>query len=412
MDNLRDKKLALIKAKIIIFGIDFGKLCFNNFTGYKMKKKYIQPTVSKGEVFDVSIFDAKIPSEILISFADMQSIVKTRHNSNSPIKARKTTENDILLDIPGENYDFYASLVSECKSLDDQIIVDGEEYKTRDFLSIVGLDRISILLFDGCANWNTGMPCKFCDMHPKPQTARVVIPSTNELFSGDLDAITWWNTKKNILLHGVSEAYKRVKNNIGPHYHNFIMAGALPNASDTWEFVLELLKYIKNDLIGDTIVNVQPHSNINNLLDLKHCGIEQVQYNIEVFGEAPYNDICINKIPYRVFIEKLIEAVNVFGKGNVRSNFVLGLQPVDEVYEGVSMLAELGVVPDYSIFQPKRYTAFQYHAIASLDDVIRCSEFLCSLYMKNKFEPIFCSFSSRSSIMNEMYSAYEKIQFK
>ena len=32
------------------------------------------------------------------------------------------------------------------------------------------------------------------------------------------------------------------------------------------------------------------------------------------------------------FIDRLIYAVNIFGKGNVWTNLVVGLEPIDEVY--------------------------------------------------------------------------------
>ena len=46
-------------------------------------------------------------------------------------------------------------------------------------------------------------------------------------------------------------------------------------------------------------------------------------------------------------------AVPIFGRGNVRSNFVLGAQPVEELLDGVRELAEYGIASDYSVFVPK-----------------------------------------------------------
>ena len=410
MNNISvNKQLALLKAKIISFGVDFGDITFNDLCDYKTKKKFIRPIVRNGEVFDESKRNEVIPSELIINVKDNLSLVKIRHNPASPIKAQKK-DSGVILNFTEENIECYATYVKEAKILNESIQIGNEEYKVKDFLSIVGLDRISILLFDGCSNWNTGTPCKFCDMHPKEKNTRVIIPSTNELFAKNLDVDVWWDNRKELLFAGVQAAYNKIicNGNIGPHYHTFIMAGSLPKSSDTWKFIIELVSHIEKSMVGDIIINAQPHSKIEELIILKKMGVKQIQYNIEVFGESLYHDICMSKIPYKLLMEKLAEAVKVFGRGNVRSNFVLGLQPIDEVFEGARTLSQMGVVPDYSIFQPKKCTAFENHSTASLNDIILCSEFLCDLYIKNGFKPIFCNFSSRSSIMNEMYYAYEE----
>ena len=106
---------------------------------------------------------------------------------------------------------------------------------------------------------------------------------------------------------------------------------------------------------------------------------------------------------YNSFIQKLKEAVQIMGKGNVRTNFVLGLQDVEELLIEIEKLAKDGVVADYSIFQPKPNTEYYNKLAPSFEQVKYFTERLVEIYIKYNFKPIYCSISSRSSIINELY---------
>ena len=406
---MKSMDISICKAQIIIYGIDFQMEQFDDCTSFKTKRKYLQPIIHNKEVFDASKRTEVIPSEIIIEVNGKQSLVKTRHNPMSSIKVKRY-EDFLTIVFTKEKFECKGKMIPKNKILNETFFVKEREFRVKDFLSILGLDRISILLFDGCSNWNIGTPCKFCDMHPKPKSQKVFIPSVNELYGCNLKIEEWWNKDKEIFINGLCEAYRRVVKcrDFGPHYHNFIMAGSLPDAFFPWKFTIDLLLKLKKYIIGELIVNLQPHPDKKMLINLKELGVTKVQYNIEVFGEEIYHSTCPDKIRYSLLINKLKEAVEIFGEGNVRSNFVLGLQPLNEVYQGTDMLSEMGVVPDYSIFQPKKNTAYEHHKTADLQDVIECSKYLCKTYKKYGYEPIFCNLSSRSSIMNEMYDDYEE----
>lgn len=83
------------------------------------------------------------------------------------------------------------------------------------------------------------------------------------------------------------------------------------------------------------------------------------QYNLEVVGADRFAETCPGKMPYQKFESKLFEAVDTFGHGNVRSNFVFGLTPENEMLEYAEYCAKRGVVMDYSVFQPKKNTQFE-----------------------------------------------------
>lgn len=181
------------------------------------------------------------------------------------------------------------------------------------------------------------------------------------------------------------------------------MAGNLLDNTNVWNIAEETIKnmneYIDFDNF-DTYLNIAPHDNINRLKNIKELGIKQVQYNLEIANKELFEYTCPGKMKYEEFVDKLKEAVSVMGNGNVRTNFVLGLQNIDELLDEVEKFAEFGIVSDYSIFQPKKGTEYYNKKSPSFDEVNYFIERLVDIYMKYGFKPIYCSISSRSSIVN------------
>ena len=53
--------------------------------------------------------------------------------------------------------------------------------KVKDFIQIVGMNRLSIIPYDGCIHWNKKKPCKFCDANPKKEGYSSPVPTLNTL---------------------------------------------------------------------------------------------------------------------------------------------------------------------------------------------------------------------------------------
>ena len=58
-------------------------------------------------------------------------------------------------------------------------------------------------------------------------------------------------------------------------------------------------------------------------------------------------------IPLERYFEMLEYAVSLWGnKGNVRTSFIVGLEPVESLLEGVREVCKIGVTPILSVFRP------------------------------------------------------------
>lgn len=399
-------ELTITKIMILEEGIIFQPMSLFldiiKERNFKNKTIFKKPISNGKEVYDISNRTEIIPSEILISDGKTQSIVKCRYNKDSSVEI-KWENQKLIIYKNGIKSNLNIDFVEEHKVLNKKI---NENAVVKDYVDIVGMDRISLLLFEGCYNWISGKQCKFCDLHPKKAIEKIYKPTLNNLYKYK-DVDEWWNTQKDDFFKNTNIALQEILDDATlKHKHLFIMAGNLTNSEEVWKFLLEFVENLSKGFdmkMFDTIVNVCPHDSIENLKELKRLGIKQVQYNLEIANKEIFTTTCPGKIAYEKFVSKLYEAVNIFGKGNVRSNFVLGLQDIDELLIECKEFAKNGIVADYSVFQPKKNTPYSNLKSPSMENVLKFTEGLVEIYKMYKQKPIFCSISSRSSIINEVY---------
>lgn len=404
-------ELTTLKVKILEEGVQFSPL--NIFTEHKKKDNFRSKTIFKKpvsdgkRVFDMSTNNELIPSEIILRQSDNESIVKCRYKADSSVELRlNESTNTIDIYLNGTKCETFAEFVYDIEALNIKI---DDTHTVGDYIDVVGLDRIALLLFEGCHNWICGKQCKFCDLHPKRVDEKVIKPTLNNLYLYP-DVDTWWNEQKAEFISNTAKALKiLMEHHTFKHNHLFIMAGNLDSSEKVWDYLIEFTEGLAKEVdlkLFDSIVNVCPHDTIEHLEKIKSLGIKQVQYNLEIANKEIFEFSCPGKIAYEDFVSKMYEAVTIMGKNNVRSNFVLGLQDIDELLSEADTFASAGIITDYSVFQPKKHTPYEDKPAPTMEQVIYFTDKLADIYLKYGQVPIFCSLSSRSSIMNEVY--YDK----
>lgn len=404
---ITETKIDLLREGVFFNPIDLFTT-YPKVKHFKTKRIKVKPTIVKNVVYDLACEKNILPSEILLTYGDRQSICKLRYNEKSSIEIR-LEEDSFQLYKNNRKIDITVSLVPRYEILEKKIdeCINGINSTVGDYIDVVGIDRLSILFFEGCYNWNCGKACKFCDLHPKQKTEQIIKPTVNNLRKYHNNVDVWWDNSKKSYLKGIKYSITQLLDHQSfPHKHLFFMAGNLPTAKDVWNVAEDTLQSMASYLDlneFDSYLNIAPHDTLERLKRIKKLGIRQVQYNLEIANKELFEDICPGKMKYDLFVDKLIEAVSVFGFGNVRSNFVFGLQDKDQMLVEIKRLADKGIVADYSIFQPKNNTPLQHKSSPDFEDVLDFSNQLVDIYLKYHFKPIFCSLSSRSSIINELY---------
>lgn len=91
-------------------------------------------------------------------------------------------------------------------------------------------------------------------------------------------------------------------------------------------------------------ISVYPTRDSSRLL--KEAGATEIKYNVETMDPVIYDKYC-KKPPLELTLECLEDAVRIFGKNHVFTNFIVGLGETDETVEKyVEELAKMGVIPN------------------------------------------------------------------
>ncbi|MGB9928778.1 MAG: radical SAM protein [Methanosarcina sp.] len=108
------------------------------------------------------------------------------------------------------------------------------------------------------------------------------------------------------------------------------------------ERVLELLPELKkyNIPIG---VSVYPTEDCSRRF--YEAGVFEVKYNVETMDREIFEKVC-GGLSLNYILDRLKDAVDIFGKNRVFSNFIIGLGESDgSVQAGIETLAKIGVIP-------------------------------------------------------------------
>ena len=112
----------------------------------------------------------------------------------------------------------------------------------------------------------------------------------------------------------------------------------------TVERMLFVVREVRKALPGMPI-GVEPYiSKLSDVDDLKVAGADEIKLNIETFDRERFTKVC-GKLHYDLILAALDHAVEVFGRGKVTTNLIVGLGESDQnLLDGVRYFAKRGIV--------------------------------------------------------------------
>lgn len=121
---------------------------------------------------------------------------------------------------------------------------------------------------------------------------------------------------------------------------------------------------------------IAPWADLDCIKRLHSFGINELSINMELWNDKISKSImtqkaAIGRDSYLRFIEK---AVEVFGKGKVRSILMVGLEPLSDLFEGVENLAKIGCSPVLSPFRPSSKTALAQYSPPVVTQLVEAYE--------------------------------------
>lgn len=131
------------------------------------------------------------------------------------------------------------------------------------------------------------------------------------------------------------------------------------------------------------------------LKHLKYIGVTTVAPNIEIWSQKYLEKYCPSKeytkgmsksdIGHDRYIDFIKESVKTFGKFNVRSIIVVGLEPLEETRKAIKELINLGCYVGLSPFMPPeniKNEKFLFHKTLSVEDLLDLNNYLEETFLE------------------------------
>lgn len=305
-------KQELLKIKIMTSGIDISEVAKNK--------------LSSGGKNPLSIFEYPTTGGIILKIRGTDIYV------NAPFDSKIVDDPKVILDhIDGEFFlknknDVFAV---EIIPLSDGILEKNKKGVLFSDLAMVHLDRLRISPIDGCA-----FSCKFCDMSK-------------------------WEYKKQDIDDLVEAGKKAIKESKMPINH-ILISGGTPKKGD-WSYQDEVIKRVCLEFKLPVDVMMTPVEDFSYLLKLKSYGVRELSVNLEIFDEKTAKKLIPQKaaLGRKLYFDFFKQAVEIFGKGNVRSILIVGLEPLESTLSGVEEMIKIGVSPVLSSYMPSSNAELQ-----------------------------------------------------
>lgn len=218
-----------------------------------------------------------------------------------------------------------------------------------------GWDRLRIFHRVGCCYKDSSHGCKFCDLE---------------------------SDKRHLSLEDVINAIDEYDKQY-PDIRHYLIGGGSDSFHSDFSFVISIANYIKNKNGKPIYLMSLPPEHYSILDTLKQSGITQVAFNIEIFDRDIAKKYMPGKgeIALSHYIDILSYAVKLWGNtGNVRTIFVVGLEPAESLLKGINCVSKLGISPILSLFRPISGTPIGHLLPPSEDkvlDIVKKTEQIC-----------------------------------
>lgn len=223
-------------------------------------------------------------------------------------------------------------------------------------ITYLGNDRLRVYHRAGCYFKDCKTGCRFCD-----------IPPDSRVFT----------------LEDIYQSLDAYQDH--PQVRHYLIGGGSATPDDDFETILAIAEHIRAASGKPIYLMSLPPKDIGILSRLKKAGVTEVAFNLECFDRGLAQQYMPGKgaIPLSVYEEAFRASTALWGaRGNVRTIFIMGLEPPESLLRGVSYVTELGVAPILSLFRPIEDTPLQnllapsdeeiWHVYQQAKDICRC----------------------------------------
>lgn len=224
-------------------------------------------------------------------------------------------------------------------------------------------DRVCISPKGTCWFRNQDNQCRFCHLGTRKYQDTALVPDE--------------------IIFAVEKA---VNDPVLPAKHILVSGGTPGLKHSDFKNYIDLFKGLKDQFDIPLYFMTCPPQFFNAMEIFKNAGVDEIGINIEIYNTLIAKQLIPGKarmIGRDTYFKTLINAVGCFGKTNVRSILIVGLEPFDSTLDGVRNLASIGVAPILSPFRPVRNTALESHPVptgSEFYDVLIRADGICHEY--------------------------------
>jgi hypothetical protein len=278
------------------------------------------------------------------------------------------------------------------------------------WVSACGYDEMNVWPWHDCA---ISRPCSFCGINAvHKHTGRNLDLLHARAIQHHTDALAHWNSTREEVVGEILEAIDAALDDecYRDEVHLILISGNLAdqhlNAQAAIYADISRAIMSRHPLrFAEGVVAVTaPPLDLDLLVEMRQGGIRVAVFNLEAFTPTAFSRHCPGKarVGRSHYLEALMKGVEIFGRGNIWSNFVLGLEPQRDLLAGCAELASKGVTPGANVYHRDQ------GATATLDPptydaVLDFYRELASLYQKYGLRPYYCRFALRTSLANEAF---------
>lgn len=261
---------------------------------------------------------------------------------------------------------------------------------TKRLAHFYGATCINFNIYSGCQFFAVDKPCRFCSVQATQQLHEgVVIRKKAEdlaetcRLAVELDQVEWF----------------------------LATGGSYLNSDTEFDQHVTVLRAVRDHLPwGGRLrgnLALMPPRDLGRLVELFEIGVDHPSFNLEAWPRTAFESICPGKAEY-VGFDHIMSAydrlVDMYGPGRCWCNFVAGLVPIDQQMEGLTALAELGVVPGANVYHPDVGSKLGDSVSSPSEDfIVDLYRHAADLYNKFNYRPFFDSAVLRNSLANEAY---------
>jgi hypothetical protein len=248
--------------------------------------------------------DHAIPEDVLLGPPGQELIARIRVNNRSRLSLTMDTDGPAILDERGDAT--RVNLAPAPRFADDTSITQVCSY--------LGTDLLGVTPLNYCDYYRNGNECRFCEI--LPTYLKDVSYERAGKRQGDM-----------------TDAIVKAFQNEPRLQHLAVTSGNFPKHETTAQRFIDLMRAVRDRGVavpGDVLATLMPPKRRDLIDELRDAGYTKIYFSLEVFERRLFEVICPGKAAdgYDEILSSLNYALQSFGRGNVFSNFVYGLQGI------------------------------------------------------------------------------------